>query len=154
MIYDRAELSVPKEEHDRVKESCSKLKRELAKTKTAAKEAMRQVINRLEIEVVEKVHAQASAKAAEAESARAWAHAKDALATTREVQKAMATTKLLSSPHADAIKPQPPVGTLARDAIDRKSFASNGAIMVRQEHLLAIFIAIVAFIIGSLLNKS
>ena len=154
MIYDRAELSVPKEEHDRVKESCSKLKRELAKTKTAAKEAMRQVINRLEIEVVEKVHAQASAKAAEAESARAWAHAKDALATTREVQQAMATTKLLSSPHADAIKPQPPVGTLARDAIDRKSFASNGAIMVRQEHLLAIFIAIVAFIIGSLLNKS
>ena len=151
MIYDRAELSVSKEEHDRVKELCSKLKRELAKTKTAAKEAMQQVINRLEIEVVEKVHAQASAKAAEAESARAWAHAKDALATTRDVQKAMATTKLLSP---DAIKPQPPVGTLARDAMDRKSLASDGAIVVRQEHLLAIFMAFVAFIIGSLLNKS
>jgi len=151
MIYDRAELSVSKEEHDRVKELCSKMKRELAKTKAAAKEAMQQVINRLEIEVVEKVHAQASAKAAEAESARAWAHAKDALATTREVQKAMATTKLLSS---DAIKPQPPVGTLARDAMDRKSLASDGAIVMRQEHLLAIFMAFVAFIIGSLLNKS
>lgn len=151
MIYDRAELSVSKEEHDRVKEVCSKLKRELAKTKTAAKEAMQQVINRLEIEVVEKVHAQASAKAAEAESARAWAHAKDALATTREVQKAMATTKLLSP---DAIKPQPPIGTLARDAMDRKSLASDGAIVVRQEHLLAIFMAFVAFIVGSLLNKS
>lgn len=151
MIYDRAELSVSKEEHDRVKELCSKLKRELAKTKTAAKEAMQQVINRLEIEVVEKVHAQASAKAAEAESARAWAHAKDALATTREVQKAMATTKLLSP---DAIKPQPPIGTLARDAMDRKSLASDGAIVVRQEHLLAIFMAFVAFIVGSLLNKS
>lgn len=151
MIYDRAEPSVSKEEYDRVKELCSKLKRELAKTKTAAKEAMQQVINRLEIEVVEKVHAQSSAKAAEAESARAWAHAKDALATTREVQKAMATTKLLSS---DGIKPQPPVGTLARDAMDRKLLASDGAIVVRQEHLLAIFMAFVAFIIGSLLNKS
>tara|TARA_B100000683_G_scaffold165451_1_gene159350 strand:+ start:52344 stop:56159 length:3816 start_codon:yes stop_codon:yes gene_type:complete len=149
MVHEQYEPVVPKEEYDRIKEQCTKLREKLDHSKQAAKDAVQQVINRLEIEVMAKVHAESKAKAAEAECERAWAHAKDALATAREAQKQ--PTRPLSTSPID-VKPQPPPGTRAAHALERKS--TDGALVLRQEHLAAILVAFVAFILGSVYSKS
>ena len=149
MVHEQYEPGVPKEEYDRIKEQCTKLREKLDHSKQAAKDAVQQVINRLEIEVMAKVHAESKAKAAEAECERAWAHAKDALATAREAQKQ--PTRPLSTSPID-VKPQPPPGTRAAHALERKS--TDGALVLRQEHLAAILVAFVAFILGSVYSKS
>ena len=149
MVHEQYEPVVPKEEYDRIKEQCTKLREKLDHSKQAAKDAVQQVINRLEIEVMAKVHAESKAKAAEAECERAWAHAKDALATAREAQKQPA--RPLSTSPID-VKPQPPPGTRAAHALERKS--TDGALVLRQEHLAAILVAFVAFILGSVYSKS
>ena len=149
MVHEKYEPVVPKEDYDRIKEQCTKLREKLDQSKQAAKDAVQQVINRLEIEVMAKVHAESKAKAAEAECERAWAHAKDALATAREVQKQ--PTRPLSMSLID-VKPQPPPGTRAAFALERSSTA--GALVLRQEHLAAILVAFVAFILGSVFSKS
>lgn len=149
MIYERHESAVPREDYERVKEHCVKLKRDLESAKQAAKEAVQQVINRLEMEVMAKVHAEAIAKAAEAECERAWAHAKDALATAREIQKQpLRPSPALSSP-VESAKPQPPPGTRAAAAMERAQ-ESHGAIIIKQEHLLSMMIALLAFFVGAL----
>ena len=140
MIYERQDSMVPREDYDQVKEHCAKLKRDLETAKAAAKEAVQQVINRLEMEVMAKVHAETLAKAAEAECKRAWAHAKDALATAREIQK-----KQLPIP-VESLRPQPPPGTRAAAAMERDT---SGALIIRQEHLLSVLIALLAFVIGA-----
>ena len=149
MVHEQYEPVVPKEEYDRIKEQCTKLREKLDHSRQAAKDAVQQVINRLEIEVMAKVHAESKAKAAEAECERAWAHAKDALATAREAQKQ--PTRPLSTSPID-VKPQPPPGTRAAHALERKS--TDGALVLRQEHLAAILVAFVAFILGSVYSKS
>ena len=149
MVHEQYEPGVPKEEYDRIKEQCTKLREKLDHSRQAAKDAVQQVINRLEIEVMAKVHAESKAKAAEAECERAWAHAKDALATAREAQKQ--PTRPLSTSPID-VKPQPPPGTRAAHALERKS--TDGALVLRQEHLAAILVAFVAFILGSVYSKS
>ena len=149
MVHEQYEPGVPKEEYDRIKEQCTKLQEKLDHSRQAAKDAVQQVINRLEIEVMAKVHAESKAKAAEAECERAWAHAKDALATAREAQKQ--PTRPLSTSPID-VKPQPPPGTRAAHALERKS--TDGALVLRQEHLAAILVAFVAFILGSVYSKS
>jgi len=149
MVHEQYEPGVPKEEYDRIKEQCTKLREKLDHSKQAAKDAVQQVINRLEIEVMAKVHAESKAKAAEAECERAWAHAKDALATACEAQKQ--PTRPLSTSPID-VKPQPPPGTRAAHALERKS--TDGALVLRQEHLAAILVAFVAFILGSVYSKS
>ena len=149
MVHEQYEPVVPKEEYDRIKEQCTKLREKLDHSKQAAKDAVQQVINRLEIEVMAKVHAESKAKAAEAECERAWAHAKDALATAREAQKQ--PTRPLSTSPID-VTPQPPPGTRAAHALERKS--TDGALVLRQEHLAAILVAFVAFILGSVYSKS
>ena len=149
MVHEQYEPVVPKEEYDRIKEQCTKLREKLDHSKQAAKDAVQQVINRLEIEVMAKVHAESKAKAAEAECERAWAHAKDALATAREAQKQ--PTRPLSTSPID-VKPQPPPGTRAAHALERTS--TDGALVLRQEHLAAILVAFVAFILGSVYSKS
>ena len=149
MVHEQYEPVVPQEEYDRIKEQCTKLREKLDHSKQAAKDAVQQVINRLEIEVMAKVHAESKAKAAEAECERAWAHAKDALATAREAQKQ--PTRPLSTSPID-VKPQPPPGTRAAHALERKS--TDGALVLRQEHLAAILVAFVAFILGSVYSKS
>ena len=149
MVHEKYEPVVPKEDYDRIKEQCTKLREKLDQSKQAAKDAVQQVINRLEIEVMAKVHAESKAKAAEAECERAWAHAKDALATAREVQKQ--PTRPLSMSLID-VKPQPPPGTRAAFALERSS--TDGALVLRQEHLAAILVAFVAFILGSVFSKS
>ena len=149
MVHEQYEPVVPKEEYDHIKEQCTKLREKLDHSKQAAKDAVQQVINRLEIEVMAKVHAESKAKAAEAECERAWAHAKDALATAREAQKQ--PTRPLSTSPID-VKPQPPPGTRAAHALERKS--TDGALVLRQEHLAAILVAFVAFILGSVYSKS
>lgn len=152
MIYERHESAVPREDYERVKEHCVKLKRDLESAKQAAKEAVQQVINRLEIEVMAKVHAEAIAKAAEAECERAWAHAKDALATAREIQKQPPRPPLALSGPVESVKPQPPPGTRAAAAMERAR-ESHGAIVIKQEHMLSMMIALVAFFIGALFHK-
>ena len=149
MVHEQYEPGVPKEEYDRIKEQCTKLREKLDHSRQAAKDAVQQVINRLEIEVMAKVHAESKAKAAEAECERAWAHAKDALATAREAQKQ--PIRPLSTSPID-VKPQPPPGTRAAHALERKS--TDGALVLRQEHLAAILVAFVAFILGSVYSKS
>ena len=149
MVHEKYEPVVPKEEYDRIKEQCTKLREKLDQSKQAAKDAVQQVINRLEIEVMAKVHAESKAKAAEAECERAWAHAKDALATAREAQKQ--PTRPLSMSPID-VKPQPPPGTRAAFALERSS--NDGVLVLRQEHLAAILVAFVAFILGSVFSKS
>ena len=149
MVHEQYEPVVPQEEYDRIKEQCTKLREKLDHSRQAAKDAVQQVINRLEIEVMAKVHAESKAKAAEAECERAWAHAKDALATAREAQKQ--PTRPLSTSPID-VKPQPPPGTRAAHALERKS--TDGALVLRQEHLAAILVAFVAFILGSVYSKS
>jgi hypothetical protein len=50
------------------------------------------------------------------------------------------------------VKPQPPPGTRAAFALERSS--TDGALVLRQEHLAAILVAFVAFILGSVFSKS
>jgi chromosome segregation ATPase/WD40 repeat protein len=149
MVHERNDMVVPREDYDRVKERCVKLKRDLEAAKQAAKEAVQQVINRLELEVMAKIHAESSAKAAEAECDRAWAHAKDALATAREMQKQPA--RQLAVAEASSVKPQPPPGTRAAVAMERQN--GNGVVVIRQEHLASIVAALLSFIIGTWFAK-
>lgn len=149
MVHERNDMVVPREDYDRVKERCVKLKRDLEAAKQAAKKAVQQVINRLELEVMAKIHAESSAKAAEAECDRAWAHAKDALATAREMQKQPA--RQLAVAEASSVKPQPPPGTRAAVAMERQN--GNGVVVIRQEHLASIVAALLSFIIGTWFAK-
>lgn len=151
MVHERSDMVVPREDYDRVKERCAKLKRDLEAAKQAAKEAVQQVINRLELEVMAKIHAESIAKAAEAECDRAWAHAKDALATAREMQKPVRQLSVASA-EVSSIKPQPPPGTRAAVAMGRQN--SNGVVVIRQEYLISILVALLSFIIGTRLAKS
>ena len=151
MVHERSDMVVPREDYDRVKERCVKLKRDLEAAKQAAKEAVQQVINRLELEVMARIHAESSAKAAEAECNRAWAHAKDALATAREMQKQPARQLSVASAEASSVKPQPPPGTRAAVAMERQN--GNGVVVIRQEHLASIVAALLSFIIGTWFAK-
>jgi WD40 repeat protein/chromosome segregation ATPase len=157
MIHERVDPMVPKSEYDKLKELCARLKRDLAHAKQTAKEAVQQVINRLEIEVMAKVHAEAAAKSAQAECERAWSHAKDALAA---MQKNVAATAAASAQvHkpmslADALKPQPPPGTRAASELEKKSANADALFVMRQEHVPSIIFAFLAFLVGALLSKT
>lgn len=157
MIHERVDPMVPKSEYDKLKELCLRLKRDLAHAKQTAKDAVQQVINRLEIEVMAKVHAEAAAKSAQAECERAWSHAKDALAA---MQKNVAATAAASAQAhkpmslADALKPQPPPGTRAASELEKKSANADALFVMRQEHVPSIIFAFLAFLVGALLSKT
>ena len=159
MIHERVDPVVPKSEYDKLKDLCVRLKRDLASSKQAAKEAVQQVINRLEIEVMAKVHAEAAAKFAQAECERAWSHAKDAIAKIGTVHKNMSTatasmTKPLSFAVAEALKPQPPPGTRAASAQELKLNQPEALFVMRQEHLPSIIFAFLSLLVGMLLAKT
>jgi len=157
MIHERVDPMVPKSEYDKLKELCVRLKRDLAHAKQTAKDAVQQVINRLEIEVMAKVHAEAAAKSAQAECERAWSHAKDALAA---MQKNVAATAAASAQAnkpmslADTLKPQPPPGTRAASELEKKSASADALFVMRQEHVPSIIFAFLAFLVGALLSKT